>query len=278
MRLRTALRVASLLLAAAGVAGAHLPVHGATLSRLAASSPTIVVGRVESALAAKQGRIEVRLAVERAIRGSAPPEGLRFTTRTHHPPAYRVGERVVIFLSGSGPPWRSVQTEQEKLVLPDAKEEAAGLVSAIAAYAALEGSAPEAQRELAVSSLALLGSKSARVRADALYDLQGLLAGGAPFDAADLERLAGVALDAEVDSVTRAGAVSLLGSARTADPLPLLEKLLGAATEPRIRLAAVNALAARRDPRAVPVLERALGDREPYVSAAARGALEALRP
>lgn len=279
MRLRTALRIALLLLAAAGAAGAHLPVRGATLSRLAASSPTIVVGRVESALATKPGEIEVRLVVERAIRGSAPGDELRFATSGHHPPAYGAGERVVVFLSASRPPWHSLQTEQEKVVLPKAKEEAAALVSAIAGYAALDASVPEPRRlrDLVALSLTFLGSKSTRVRADSLYDLQGLLTRGVPFDAADLERLAGVALDSEIDPATRAGAVSLLGSARTADPLPLLEKLLGGAAEPRIRLAAVNALAARRDARAVPTLERALGDREPYVSAAARGALEALR-
>jgi HEAT repeat protein len=258
-------------IALAAPASAHLLVRGIPLSELAVTSPTAVIGRVENASRDASG-LNVTLAVQDAVLGSAPPGSLRFVTEGHHPPEYEVGTRVLVFLTGASAPWVSRQTALDHVVIPDRAARDA-LVAAVRAYAGLRGVSDRTERIAQLKTLALgnLESASERVSREALLDLLAL-APGKILDAMDVARLTALARRPQTPRTLAPGLVALLAAVEGPDAGPALVAVLRSAASPQARALAAQAVGRRPD--AVPVLGEALRDPALEVRLTAQRALE----
>ena len=253
---------------------AHLLTRGIPLSELAATSPVAVVGRDESAQGGA-GSPSVTLAVEEAVIGSVPPGPLRFATEGHHAPDYAVGSRVLVFLSGSAPPWVSRQTALDLVEVPERGAERGALLSAVRGYAGLRAVPDRSERiaQLKTFSLGNLESASSRVRHEALLDLMAL-SSAKIFGAADVARVRALALRPETAATLAPGLVVLLAAIRTPEADSALVALLRSAPSPQVRARAAQVVGHRNRADVAPALRAALRDPALEVRSTAERALE----
>jgi len=277
--LRSALLAASLAGVAAGIApvtpaAAHLLVRGAPLSEWAATSPTAVVARVEGEAADAEGR-GVALRVEQAVIGELPRGPLRVALAGHHPPDYATGARVLVFLDGDAPPWRSRQSALDVVEVPDDTGSRQALIEAVRAYAGLRRVPDRDARLAQLETLALrnLASKSERVRREALLDLMAIVP-AATFDASDVVAVAALARSGAAASSIAPGLVVLLAAIRLPEAERSLLSLMEDAPDPRVRARAARVVGRRRGAEAVPALRRALADPAPGVRLTAQRELD----
>jgi hypothetical protein len=261
-------------LALAAPASAHLLTRGIPLSELAATSPAAVIARVAST-AGEPGARAVALDVEQAVLGAVAPGPLRVALEGHHPPEYAVGSRVLVFLDGSAPAWRSRQTALDVVEMPARAAERDALVAAVRGYAGLRAVRERGERIAQLKTFALqnLASASGRVRHEALLDLMALSEVN-PFDAQDVARVARIACAPETPATLAPGLVVLLAAIRAPGSGAALVSVMKTAANPQARARAARVVGVRRDPGSVPALREALRDSALEVRLTAQRALE----
>jgi hypothetical protein len=261
-------------LALAAPASAHLLTRGIPLSELAATSPAAVIARVAST-AGEPGARAVALDVEQAVLGAVAPGPLRVALEGHHPPEYAVGSRVLVFLDGSAPAWRSRQTALDVVEMPARAAERDALVAAVRGYAGLRAVRERGERIAQLKTFALqnLDSASGRVRHEALLDLMALSEVN-PFDAQDVARVARIACAPETPATLAPGLVVLLAAIRAPGSGAALVSVMKTAANPQARARAARVVGVRRDPGSVPALREALRDSALEVRLTAQRALE----
>jgi hypothetical protein len=261
-------------LALAAPASAHLLTRGSPLSELAATSPAAVIARVAST-AGEPGARAVALDVEQAVLGAVAPGPLRVALEGHHPPEYAVGSRVLVFLDGSAPAWRSRQTALDVVEMPARAAERDALVAAVRGYAGLRAVRERGERIAQLKTFALqnLDSASGRVRHEALLDLMALSEVN-PFDAQDVARVARIACAPETPATLAPGLVVLLAAIRAPGSGAALVSVMKTAANPQARARAARVVGVRRDPGSVPALREALRDSALEVRLTAQRALE----
>jgi hypothetical protein len=261
-------------LALAAPAGAHLLTRGIPLSELSAASRAAVIGRV-AGTAGDAGARTVAMTVDQAVFGDVASGPLRFALEGHHPPDYTVGSRVLVFLDGSAPAWRSRQTALDLVEVPVRAAERDALIAAVRGYASLRAVSERGERVAQLKTFALqnLGSPSARVRHEALLDLMAL-ADANPFAARDVARISELACSPETPATLAPGLVVLLAAIRAPESGPALVSVMKSAASAQTRARAARVVGARRDPQAVPALREALRDPALEVRLTAQRALE----
>ena len=272
--MKTLLAALGAALALPGPVSAHLLTRGIPLSELAATSPAAVIGRVAS-VAGDAGARAVTLTVEQAVLGEIAPGPLRFALEGHHPPDYAIGSRVLVFLHGVAPAWRSRQTALDLVELPAQAAERDAIVAAVGGYAGLRAVRERSERIAQLKTFALqnLGSASARVRHDALLDLMALTDAD-PFGAPDVARVTQLACSAATPATLAPGLVVLLAAIRAPESGPALVTVMKTAASSQARARAARVVGARRDPHAIPALRAALRDPALEVRLTAERALE----
>jgi hypothetical protein len=261
-------------LALSGPASAHLLTRGIPLSELAATSPAAVIGRVESTAGDASARA-IALTVEQTVVGDVAPGPLRFALEGHHPPDYTVGSRVLVFLDGSAPAWRSRQTALDLVEVPARAAERDALIAAVRGYAGLRAVRERGERIAQLKTFALqnLGSSSARVRHESLLDLMAL-ADANPFGGGDVARISQLACSPETPATLAPGLVVLLAAIRAPESGPALVSVMKSGASAQTRARAARVVGARRDPGAIPALREALRDPALEVRLTAQRALE----
>ena len=221
-------------------------VRGTPLSELAARSPLAVIGRVEAAKS-DAGEQTVTLAVEQSVLGRVAAGPLRFSTEGHHPPDYRAGQHVLVFLSGATPPFASRQSALDRIELPKSRKDRDALVAAVQAWAGLRNVPDRAHRIAQLKTLSLLNleSPSPRARRESLLDLLAL-GGGNALDAAGIARVAALASRDDTPPTLGPGLVALLASANRPEATAALDRLVASAPSPQVRTLAAQSLDRRR--------------------------------
>jgi len=272
--MKALLRTIAAALALAAPASAHLLTRGIPLSELAVTSSAAVIGRVESA-AGDAGARTVTLTVEQAVLGEVAPGPLRIALEGHHAPDYAAGARVLVFLDGGAPAWRSRQTALDEVEVPARAAEREALIAAVRGYAGLRAVRERGERIAQLKTFALrnLGSASGRVRHEALLDLMAL-AEVNPFGAPDIARVTQVACAPETPATLAPGLVVLLAAMRAPEAGPALVAVMKSAANPQARARAARVVGVRRDPKSVPALREALRDPALEVRLTAQRALE----
>jgi hypothetical protein len=272
--MKTLLAAVLAALALTAPASAHLLTRGIPLSELAATSPAAVIGRVASMTGAAGARA-VMLTVEQAVVGDVAPGPLRIALEGHHPPEYVVGARVLVFVYGSAPAWRSRQTALDLVEIPAHAAERDALIAAVRGYAGLRAVRERGERIAQLKTFALqnLGSASARVRHEALLDLMAL-AEANPFGGKDVARVTQLACAAATPATLAPGLVVLLAAIRAPESGPALIAVMKTAASSQTRARAARVVGARRDHHAVSALREALRDSALEVRLTAQRALE----
>ena len=272
--MKTLLGTIGAALALAAPASAHLLTRGIPLSELAATSPAAVIGRVAQT-SGDAGARTVALTVEESVLGDVAPGPLRFALEGHHPPDYAVGSRVLVFLDGSAPAWRSRQTALDVVEIPARPAEREALISAVRGYAGLRTVRERGERIAQLKTFALqnLASASARVRHEALLDLMALSEAN-PFGAQDVAQVTQLACSPETPATLAPGLVVLLAAIRVPESGPALVSVMKRAASSQVRARAARVVGARRDPHSVPALREALRDPALEVRLTAQRALE----
>jgi hypothetical protein len=277
---------------AAGAARAHVLFERATLRQWLLGADLVVVAEFESDASMWQApdgsdrQDWFRVRVLETLRGAAPGPALDFTPHAEGFPAFRAGDRALLFLSRTGEQrefmriahrfsWVSFQGAGQEWRLAGADGE--GILAIARRWAALADARSGVADELRSVLLAELGSGVARLRADALSELVGLRSVPGFLDAPTTASFAAWADAPGLPVSQRLALVKLLEGAPGFDVGARLRALTEAPLDDPVRLQLIRVAGAAEDPRLRAWLEAQSTDARPQVRREARLALERSR-
>jgi hypothetical protein len=289
-RRRLAALVASLAcgLATAGDARGHVLFERATLRQWLLGADLAVVVEFETDASLWQApdgsdRQEwFRVRVLETLRGRAPGPRLDFSPHAEGFPAFRAGDRALLFLSRSGArpefapiagrfPWVSFQGAGQEWRLVGADGEA--ILAIARRWAALSDARDGVARELRALLLAELASGVARLRSDALAELVLLRTAPGFLDAATTAALAAWADAPSLPPSQRLALAKLLDGAPGFDAGARLRALTEEPVDGPLLLQLIRVAGATGDPRLRPWLVARSADPRPAVRREAQLAL-----
>lgn len=275
--------------AASGAARAHVLFERATLRQWLLGADLVVVAEFESDASLWQApdgsdrQDWFRVRVLETLRGTAPGPALDFTPHAEGFPAFRAGDRALLFLSRTAEqreftriearfPWVSFQGAGQEWRLAGADGDA--ILAIARRWAALADARSGVADELRSMLLAQLGSGVARLRADALSELVGLRSLPGFLDAPTTAAFAAWADAPGLPSSQRLALVKLLEGAPGFDAGARLRALTETPLDDPVRLQLIRVAGASDDPRLRPWLVAQSADPRPAVRREARLALE----